>query len=93
MEAEQILAEIHKLLARERAEGESDNDQIQNLQDAVESLEDFVRSEEGENDQKDADQTPALPPTAAGIVDTSVLTGPINSLKNFLVKKTIDQQS
>lgn len=32
-------------------------------------------------------------PTMPGIVDTKVLTGPVNSLKNFLIKKSRDNDA
>lgn len=88
MDAEQILEELHKLIARERSENEPEVDKdVATLEDAAASVAKFVEGEKTEMEPEMPENNKATP---QDVVDTGVLTGPINGLKNFLVKKAQD---
>lgn len=91
MTAQEILSELRKLADSERSENEpnSENDASM-LDDAIASLEKFVAAEEKEGTPNKFESPVSK---SEGLVDTSVLTGPIGGLKNFLIKKSQDNQA
>lgn len=94
MDAEQILEELHKLADRERQEGESTSEaDASNLDDAIASLEKFVKAEKDEEQPSSPSASDMATGQKNGIVDTSTLTGPIGGLRNFLIKKSQDNQA
>jgi hypothetical protein len=89
MSAEEILDELRKLVESEKSEGEpGSTEDASLLEDAISSIEKFVGAEKDE----EGTSAPEMP-MAKPIVDTGVLTGPINSLKSFLIKKSQDNEA
>lgn len=90
MSAEQILDELKKLSESERSENASGSQADANLIDeAIAALEKFVSAEK---DEEPTVQSEVAPASTNGVVDTSVLTGPIGGLKNFLMKNQRDNE-
>lgn len=85
MDAEAILEELDKLIESERSENEPGTAQdVRELEEAKAHLQAFVAAEEKE---EVGEKSEVPMEKSEGIVDTGVLTGPINGLKNFLIKK------
>ena len=99
MSAQDIIAELKKLAEQERSENE-DNSEVDAsyLDEAIAQIEKFITEEEKEESdgkslmdkQKENPVEKAEKPEKSDVVDTSVLTGPIGGLKNFLIKKSQD---
>ena len=93
MSAREIVAELQKLIESEKSEQESGSDaDAALLEEAVASLEKFISAEKDEEDGNPTETDELESPVKSGVVDTGVLTGPINGLKNFLIKRQQDQQ-
>jgi len=93
MDASQILEELRKLADRERSENEDSSEKDASLlDDAIASIEKFVAAEKGESSESSSIEN-MEPQENRGIVNTSPLTGPLPSLKNFLVKRQQDNLS
>lgn len=93
MSAQEIRDELQKLTDSERAEFQEDSaSHVGLLESAMSNLDKFIEAE-----KDDQALTPAKaimsPDLKSPIVDTSVLTGPINGLKNFLIRKSQDNQA
>jgi hypothetical protein len=87
MSAEEIVTELQKLIDSERSEKEPGAEaDAQLLEEALLSIRKFIDAEEAEISEVKPEETP-MPMAKTGVVDTNVLTGPINGLKNFLIKK------
>ena len=101
MSAEEIVAELQKLIDSERSEKEPGAEaDAQLLEDALASIEKFInaeREEEGkvpaEDQSSDAFVDNVIARSKGNVVDTDVLTGPISGLKNFLIKKQRDNEA
>jgi hypothetical protein len=93
MTAEEIIAEVEKLIESEKSEGEPDEAaDIRELEEALSHLRAFIKDEEGEKDNEPyKEESPAVEKT--GMVNTDILTGPISGLKNFLIKKQRDNEA
>jgi hypothetical protein len=93
MTAEAIIAEVEKLIESEKSEGEPDEAaDIRELEEALSHLRAFITDEEDEKDNEPyKEDSPAIEKTS--VVNTDVLTGPISGLKNFLIKKTRDNEA
>jgi hypothetical protein len=94
MSAREIVVELQKLIDSEKSENEPGSEADASLlEDAVASLEKFISAEKDEEEpaeyNKFENKDTSVKP---GVVDTSVLTGPINGLKNFLIKRQQDNQ-
>jgi hypothetical protein len=87
-EADVIIEDIKKLIDREKAEGEDENEDVKDLEDALAAMERFEADEKSELEES-PEQEPSSEKSEP--IDTGVLTGPINNLKNFLVKKSQNQ--
>jgi hypothetical protein len=93
--ATQILSDIQILITKDSDASGTDND----LEDAAESVQRYIEKNKGTDSTVSPDA--ATSPRAqmgpvfdtAGVTDTGVLTGPLNGLKNFLVKNATDRQS
>lgn len=94
MDASQLLEELKKLMEKEKAENDPTmKDKLVMLQDAIDKVEMFSEGEGNEPDQKSVNPMESIMPKPDGVVDTSVLTGPIGGLKNFLMKTQRDNES
>ena len=84
MDAKAILEELDKLIESEKPENEPGTAQdVRELEEAKAHLQAFVAAEEKE----EVGEKSEAPMEKSEAVDTGVLTGPINGLKNFLIKK------
>lgn len=95
MSAKEIVAELQKLIDSEKSENEAGSEADASLlEDAVASLEKFISAEKDEEDGNPAEPNrfESKDTSARPVVDTGVLTGPINGLKNFLIKRQQDNQ-
>jgi hypothetical protein len=93
MSAEEILDELRKLVESEKSEGEQGSTEDASLlEDAISSIEKFVDAEKGEEGHS-TDEMPVSMPMAKPVVDTGILTGPINGLKSFLIRKSADNNA
>lgn len=84
MQVADILESLRRLLGMSKSPTDADH-----LQNAISSLEKVA---DGEEAQSDMPKPKVEAPVDSGVVDTSVLTGPIGGLKNFLIKKSQDNQ-
>lgn len=64
-------------------------DDLQHINDAITSLENITKAS---NDQQDIQAKKDMVSTDSGVADTSLLTGPIGGLKNFLMKTQRDNE-
>lgn len=81
MDKLELIAAIKDLIESEEGKEETKDVDIRHLEDALDALMQFKSVEESD--------VPAslITPLQDGVVDTGVLTGPINGLKNFLMRK------
>lgn len=87
MDAEALVSELEKLIESEKSEGEAGNESdVRELEEALAHLNAFIAAENKEIVvEKPVEMVDVSDPKS--VVDTSVLTGPIGGLKNFLIKK------
>lgn len=76
-----VITSIDKLISQEEAKPIDAQRDIRHLEDALDALRQFQS-----NEMKSIMPNPPSMPTSE-VIDTEVLTGPINGLKNFLMKK------
>jgi hypothetical protein len=88
MSAQEIVNELKNLIESEKSENEpgSEADAVL-LEEAVAKLEEFISAEEKE-EGKEEPMAQEMSSEKSEPINTGVLTGPINNLKNFLVKKS-----
>lgn len=84
MQVADILESLRRLLGGSTSTNDADH-----LQNAISSLEKLA---DGEDTKMNIPKSKIEAPTDSGVVDTSVLTGPIGGLKSFLMKKSMDNQ-
>jgi hypothetical protein len=88
MDAEAILVELDKLIESEQSENEEGEEaDIRELKEAKAHLEAFIAAEEKEEGEEPVETKPEMTEVKP-VVDTGTLTGPLSSLKNFLIKKS-----
>lgn len=78
---EAIIASLKTLIEQEEAKPKAEQGDVRHLKDALSVLEDKEPA------------MPVIPSMSSEIVDTDLLTGPINGLKNFLIRKTRNQDA
>ena len=90
-EADVIVEELRKLIERERMEtDEGSTENVQLLEEAVSNIEKFLAAEQREIGVSTGESLPTKADKNS-VVDTGILTGPINGLKSYLMKKSRDQ--
>lgn len=85
MTAREIANELERLIDEEKNEPTDQSRDVQDLEDALTLIEKFASDEASEDESEEP--TGVKP---ADVVDTSVVSGPLNGLKNFLMKKQAD---
>ena len=87
MSAEEILVEIRRMAETSPEVGRH----VELLNEAIAALQKFISAKE---EELMGPATPAPAPVSSdGVVDTGTLTGPINGLKSFLIKKQRDKEA
>lgn len=88
MAAEAILVELDKLIESEKSENEEgEESDVRELQEAKAHLEAFISAEEKEEGPESSETKPESSEVKP-VIDTGTLTGPLSSLKSFLIKKS-----